>query len=196
METDAPTPSADPRDRELSPEEAEQLRSRDARLEVVVAAAAIVFGGLLLWWSRSIRPGSIPDPITSAGLPRLAGLLILALAGVTLLRMVRALIAGRTRVPSEGDDDEPGHPSTFVRPMVVAGSCLAWALLIRRIGFFLVTPLLILVVLRAMGVRSRVKLSVIPIAFTAIVWVLFYEVLGITFPHGFLDRPLRLIGFL
>lgn len=175
-----------------------QHRTRHLGAEIALSAFFVLLGLSLVILSGSIRAGSIPDPITSAGMARLAGVFLLVFGGIVLLRLIaRALRRpDALRIPSQGENDEPGHPSTFLRPFAVAVATLLWAWGVARIGYFLATPILLAVVLRIMDVRSTVKLAVVPVGFTVIVWVLFAEVLGIGFPLGFMDTPLRRIGFI
>lgn len=175
-----------------------QHRSRHLGIEIALSAFFVVVGIGLVVTARSIRAGSIPDPITSAGMPRLAGILLIAFGGVMLARFaVQALRQPKTyRVPSQGDNDESGHPSSFLRPVAIVVTALLWTWAVARIGYFLATPPLIAVVMRIMDVRTRGKLIAVPLGFTVVVWILFAEILGIGFPLGFMDTPLRRAGFI
>jgi len=175
-----------------------QNQTRHVGVETAIAGGFVGVGAALILLAGSIRPGSIPDPITSAGMPRLAGILLVAFGGVMFVRFLSHWLRhpDSPRVPSEGDNDEPGHPSSFLRPLSAAIAGVLWTWSVSRIGYFLATPLLILAVLRVMDVRSRGKLISVPIGFTAIIWILFAQVLGIGFPLGFMDTPLREIGFI
>jgi hypothetical protein len=171
-------------------------RTRHIGSEIALSAFFVTVGAGLMVAARSIRSGSIPDPITSAGMPRLTGILLIVFGGVMLARFVGRVLRDRAtyRVASQGDNDEPGHPSSFVRPLAVVVVSLVWTWAVARIGYFLATPLLIAAVLRIMDVRSRGKLIAVPLGFTVVVWILFAEVLGIGFPLGFMDTPLRRAG--
>lgn len=173
-------------------------RSRHIGIEIALSAFFVAIGIGLVVLAGSIRAGSIPDPITSAGMPRIAGALLTVFAGVMLARFVALALRNpqNYRIASQGDNDEVGHPSSFLRPVLVVVTALIWTWAIDRIGYFLATPLLILAVLWVMDVRSRSKLIAVPLGFTVIVWLLFAELLGIGFPLGFMDSPLRQVGFI
>lgn len=172
--------------------------TRHLGAEIVLSGLFALIGVGLVALSGSIRAGSIPDPITSAGMPRLTGYLLIFFSGVMLVRYAAASVRRpRTwRVPSQGDNDEPGHPSSLVRPLAVVVAGLAWTWAVDLVGYFLAMPLLVVAVLRIMDVRSRAKLVAVPIGFTVVIWLLFAEMLGIKFPLGFMDTPLREIGFI
>lgn len=174
-----------------------QHRSRHIGIEIALSAFFVALGVGLVVLAGSIRPGSIPDPVTSAGMPRIAGVLLVAFAGVMLARFVAQALRNpqNYRIASQGDNDEVEHPSSFLRPVLIVVTALIWTWAIDRIGYFLATPLLILAVLWVMDVRSKSKLIAVPLGFTVIVWVLFAEFLGIGFPLGFMDSPLRRVGF-
>ena len=48
----------------------------DKRLDLAVAVGVALLGMFILITSRDIRTGSLPDPVTSRGLPNIAGALL------------------------------------------------------------------------------------------------------------------------
>ena len=169
---------------EMAKEPPDGTGTRDIRSEIAVAAAAVLLGGALIWFAASIRAGSVPDPITSAGLPRIAGGVIVAFAGLVLVRTINRWRTDPSEllVPSEGEDDEPGHPSTFLRPVGFVAACFAWVWAMSTVGYFIATPLFMVGALWGMGVVGWKKMVFVPIGFTVLIWVLFYELLGIDLP--------------
>jgi putative tricarboxylic transport membrane protein len=172
------------------------VATRDLRKEVAVAAVVVVVGIAFIVLSAGIRQGSIPDPITSSGLPRIVGGMLMLFGGVLTGRYVLAWVRhpDQLRVPSAGGDDEVGFPASATRAFLFLAGCGVWAWTVPRIGYFIATPLALAAALAAMGIRSRVKLVAISLGFTIIAWLMFYELLGIQLPLGFLEAPARDLG--
>ena len=73
----------------------------------------VLLGVFMLIAARDIRAGSIPDPITSRGLPNIMGVFLI-IGGIILA--VRQLLNWSELpghlVPEEGQEDEKGYPAS------------------------------------------------------------------------------------
>ena len=186
-------------DREVGPQRGDDadVTTRTVGRELVLAVTVMIIGVGLIVYAGTIREGSIPDPITSQGLPRGTGvLLILFGALITARTLAYARRHPGRRIPSTGGDDEPGFPSSAARAFAfLAGSAL-WAYLVDRLGYFIVTPVILAAGLAAMGIRSWLKIVLISVGFTIVAWLMFYEILGIQLPLGLFESSARRIGII
>ena len=167
----------------------------DKRFDLMVAVGIVLVGAFILVEARDIRAGSIPDPITSRGLPNITGILLIVFGIIlTVLRLRSWSELPGHFVPEEGQTDEEGHPASALRYFGIALASLLWVLLIRPLGFLFVTPLVLWVVIMLMNVRSRIKLIAFPILFTLLTWLMFSQVLSIIMPLGPLTPFARSLG--
>ena len=169
---------------------------RDVRLETAVASAGVVIGTAFIILGSQLRQGAIPDPVTTGGMPVGTGIFIIVLSAIVGLRAVKAWRRGARVVPSEGSNDEPGFPASWTRVVVFAVGAMLWTYLLPRVGYILSTPVFLAAALRLFGVRSWMKLTLVPIIFTAVCWYLFGQVLTIRLPWGFLEPWARQAGLI
>jgi len=169
----------------------------DKRGDLAVALGTAIFGAFILIISLGIDKGSIPDPITSRGLPMISGTFLL-IAGIVLA--VRQIIVWTALpgnlVPQEGQEDDQGYPASWVRASGIMLASVLSVLLLKSLGYLIVTPLFIFVASLFMGVRSWMKLIAFPILLSASNWVLFGPILGINVPLGILERVARSLGII
>lgn len=181
------SPGMSPEEPELPPTVEDPDPTVDRRIDMAVAAGGAAIGVLLIVSSRDIRQGSVSDPIGSDGLAIVLGAW-LVVGGLLLIG--RRLLAWRrsgNQVPSDGAGDEFGLPASPLRSFVMWAAGFGWVFLLPRVGFMVSSLLLSVFGLLAMGVRSWVKLGVVPVVFTIAVWVLFNRVFGVQYPAGPVD---------
>ncbi|TDC50915.1 tripartite tricarboxylate transporter TctB family protein [Jiangella ureilytica] len=177
----------EPPEPELPPTVEDPDPTVDRRIDMAVAAAGSAIGVLLIVSSRDIRQGSVSDPIGSDGLAIVLGAWLIV-GGLLLIG--RRLLAWRrsgNQVPSDGAGDEFGLPASPLRSFVMWAAGFGWVFLLPRVGFMVSSLLLSVFGLVAMGVRSWVKLGVVPVVFTIVLWVLFNRVFGVQYPAGPVD---------
>lgn len=159
----------------------------DRRTDMAVAAGGAALGIVLIVASLDIHQGSVDDPIGSGGLAVvLGGFLVfggLLLIGQRLWTWKRS----GHQVPAEGAGDEFGQPASTVRPFVMWLAGLGWVFLLPRVGFIVSAYVLAVFGLFAMGVRTKIKLAVVPVVFAIVLWVLFNRVFGVQYPAGPVD---------
>jgi hypothetical protein len=97
---------------------------------------------------------------------------------------------------TEGHEDEPGHPASAVRAFTIFGLCVLWAVLLKPVGFLLVTPPVLAAILWMMDVREPKKLAAFSLLFTLGLWLVFSEILGLVFPYGPLTALARSWGLI
>ena len=158
----------------------------DKRLDLAVTCGVVSIGVFLVWGSFQFRQGLVQQEVISAtGLPRFLGIFLIVAGGLLLLRRIRDWNHSARLVPSEGGDaDEPGYPSTFVRPFLFIVVGVLWIFTLEFLGYVIATPLAGLALLLLAEVREWAKLIGIPLGFVVVTWLLFDRLIGITLPPG------------
>jgi putative tricarboxylic transport membrane protein len=169
----------------------------DKRIELLVSLAFAATGVVIIYLASGFRVGSFPDPVTARGLPYFTGtyLLIACLYLAVRRVMTWSLIPGNYTV-SEGHEDEPDHPSSAIRAFTMMGLAVLWGALLTPVGFLIVTPPIIAVMLWLMDIRTASKLLGFSLIFTLVIWLAFSEVLGVVLPYGVLTTLARSWGLI
>ena len=97
-------------------------------------------------------------------------------------------------VPSEGYEDEEGHPTSAARAFGIILATFIWVWLLKILGYLILTPFFLAFVIYLLGVRDRLKLIGFPLIFTAAAWTLFSQILKIMLPLGPLGPFFSSIG--
>jgi putative tricarboxylic transport membrane protein len=147
--------------------------------DTVVGAGFAVAGALVIVATLSYPPGEVGQP-GPALFPRIVGGLMAALGLLLGLGGIRAGVAGE-RVAWR---DLLGRPG-FVNALFVIGAVVAYIALADRLGFIVVTVLLLIALMWRLGVRP-VQAVLVAVAFVIVVYVLFYKVLRVPLPAGLL----------
>lgn len=158
----------------------------DKRLDLAVSFGVVGIGLFLLIGSLQIRTGLVTaEVVGAAGLPRLLGGFMVVAGGILIARRLKTWKQAPHLVPSEGGDaDEPGYPTTFVRPLLYLLAGFLWTVLMPTLGYLLATPLAGVVLLLLAKVREWPKLVFVPLGFVIVTWLLFDRLIGIPLPPG------------
>ena len=159
----------------------------DKRKDLAVAAAIAVLGLVIAILGTQVSLGRVRDPVGSRALPIAVGLLIFA-GGVFLAgrRLVRWR-SDETILPAEGSQDEPGVPASTLRAISVWALCFAYTILLARVGFLILTPILLAVLLWIMGIRKPLRLGLVTVIAVAVIFSVFDLVFGVRLPMGPLE---------
>jgi hypothetical protein len=178
--------------------EAEPIRiEMDKRVDLIVSLVVIAVGILIVYMASGFRVGSFPDPVTSRGLPYFTGTYLIIAGLILAARRVYTWqqIPGNYTM-TEGHEDEPNHPASTVRAFTIMGLATLWAVLLKPVGFLIVTPFVLAAILWLMDVRSIRKLAAFSLGFTFFLWLAFTQVLGIVLPYGPLTALARSWGLI
>jgi putative tricarboxylic transport membrane protein len=164
----------------------------DKRIELAVSVVIILLGVFIVTQARGFRTGLVQDPISPRGLPMMLGaFLILGGSIVGAVRLATWSALPGHFVPAEGRQDEEGHPASGVRALSIAAAGMIWLWLLDPLGYLIITPLYLVLILLFLKVRSWKMLIGFSVIYTVASWVIFGPVLGIRFPLGPLE-PLAL----
>lgn len=166
----------------------------DRRVDAALAVLVVALGVFLVVASFGIRPGSVPDPFGSGGLPRVAGVMFIVGGAVLAGRRAVELARGHGRLaPSEGKDDEPGFPASGWRAIHIWLALVAAGIVLLPLGYILTVLGVTFWTLRIMrfgSIRSALLLASI---FSISSWALFELALGVRLPRGVLAPLIDLI---
>ncbi len=73
------------------------------------------------------------------------------------------------------------------RMLIIVGLVLCYYLLLEIIGYLILSPILLFVSMLVMGYRKYRNMIIISLSVTALVFLLFWQMLTIDLPNGFLD---------
>ena len=158
----------------------------DRRVDLVLAGCTMALGAIIFGLTRRIGTALIIDPIGPRGFGYvIAGALIVGGLAVAISRVRRWDEAGgRNEVPTDGAADEADSEVSTNRPALVVLAAACYIALLQPLGFLIVTPFflgVLLYMMRTRNVRGRI---VIPIAFTIVVFLVFSLGLDVNLPVG------------
>ena len=190
--TESPTASAIAEGRGL--EETDDVALVDWRADLAVALAVVGLGVFLMVASMGVGDARTPypDAIGPGAFAAILGSFITAAGIVLVVRRIRASRKGDDRLvyADGGQADEPGHPTSAVRPLVIFVLSLVWTQLLPVMGFIVPTALLTAVIMYVMRMPSWGKIVLVSVFFSLLRWVLFTRLAGLTFPPGLVDDAL------
>ena len=73
------------------------------------------------------------------------------------------------------------------RMLIIVGLVIAYYLLLEIVGYLILSPILLFVSMLVMGYRKYRNMIIVSISVTAVVFLLFWQMLTIDLPNGFLD---------
>lgn len=148
----------------------------DAAVAAVILAASVAYFVIA---GAQAAGATQRDLIGQAGFPR--GLAILAMLGSTYI-LVRALLRWRVAAPAAGVPEEREQFSW--RPIMLWLAFVFYIVTLDVAGFWVGTPVLIVLGMYVVGYRRPVIGVVIAIVATAVFYALFDGVLNVNLPNG------------
>lgn len=139
----------------------------------IIAAIVIVLGAVILFLAFGFpAPGQPEDPGTAA-LPRLIGGALVILGIMLLFNSEKNIF-----LPEPGTRTRTGL-------IIVAG--IAYAFALTPLGFMLSSLIFMVLALLIMGIRSILRLVLVPIIVSVAVYYLFTDALGVYLPSGIIE---------
>jgi putative tricarboxylic transport membrane protein len=156
------------------------MKVRTAFVDIVVGFAAIaLLVGVVVLSERFPQPHRFQ--LGAAVFPRtVAALLALVGGSIALTRIVAALRRASAANTDLVEIESPRQVFTALAALILFG------MLLRPLGFLIVTPLFLLFMMRLLGVRSWVAVVLTAALSTAGIWIVFDRLLGVPLPNGLL----------
>ena len=150
--------------------------------DAIFGAVLLALGLALLWHVQSFPkiPGQNVGPALFPG----------SVAAALVVCAVLLIVSGlRARAQGAWFEGLPWmrsgrHARAFV---ALIGATVAYILLADRVGFLIVSPLALFVMLVAFGVRRR-SAAIVGVVGTLVIWYAFYKLLRVPLPWGVLER--------
>ncbi len=126
------------------------------------------------------------DPAGPGGIPK-----ILA-AGIAIIGVL--LIVGSFLLKKEGKGKPFFTRSELLVTVALTAISVAYILLLPVLGYLIVTPLLIASILVTLGRRKPLPIVLISVIGTLVLFLLFYSLLRVNLPLGFMRTTIDSLG--
>jgi putative tricarboxylic transport membrane protein len=157
------------------------------RSELGVALLLLAMGCLVLIDASRIRTTAAQiGPVGPKAAPIVVGLLLV----LTSVMLAVDVLRGGHGAAEGGEDVDLSHPSDWRTVTMLAGSFLANAVLIERIGWPLSGALLFFGASYALGSRHYLRDALVSLGLGVLSYLMFARGLGVPLPAGFLDGVL------
>jgi len=167
----------------------------DKRIDLVIMGVIVLYGVFLIVESLKIPAGVAADRITAKGIPIIAGIFLIIVGMILgVMRLKTWSVFPGNLVPGQGYEDEEGHTSSAIPVFSIVVVTWLSVVLLKSLGYLIVTPLFMIVACWIMGARSLVKLIIFPVLYTVVTWYLFSQPLQFVLPLGFLTKFFRSLG--
>ncbi len=140
---------------------------------VIVAVLWLGFG----LESRQFVSSGFSDRLGPAYFPTL-----LAVAGFALSLLVILKAAHSSRLAGRQVEAAAERGPNYRRALAMLCVPFAWPLVVPYVGFLIATPILMVVLLVLLGIKSPRQLGTVAGVLTAILWVVFGVLFGVEFP--------------
>lgn len=165
------------------------------RTDLVGALLIAAVGVLVLVLAFTYpTPAVVFDAIGPMGFPKVIGSFLVIGGLVLAVNTARRIRQTGWWAAEEGTEDEPDHPSSGRRALVVMAGSFGYLALLPSVGFEILTPIGIALALWALDYRTWAWRAVVGTAFTVFAFVVFGIVLGVPLPHGPLEDLLLSLG--
>jgi putative tricarboxylic transport membrane protein len=169
----------------------------DRRIDIAISVVVVLFGIFVILEARTIRAPFFADPIGPRAFFYGCGAIFI-LGG--LANIAQRAYAWRLypthMIPSEGIDDEPGHPASFRRAALLTLISLVYVLTLRPVGYLIGTPLYIIAGLWVLEQRNWLLNVAVAVVFTITFYVIFARGLSVWLPVGPFTQLFRDLGWI
>ena len=169
----------------------------DRRIDIAISAVFIAFGIFVILEATTIKSGMFTDPIGPRAFFYGCGVIFIlgGLANIAQRVTTWQSFAGHT-IPSEGVEDEPGHPSSFGRAALIGLIGIVYVLTFRPLGYLLATPVYIFASLWVLQQRNWLFNVAVALTFTIVFYIIFAQGLGVWLPVGPFTEKFREWGWI
>jgi putative tricarboxylic transport membrane protein len=169
----------------------------DRRIDMAISAVFVALGVFVILEARTIKSGLFTDPIGPRAFFYFCAIVFI-IGG--LMNIAQRALAWNTfpghLIPAEGVEDEPGHPSSYKRAMLLALLSLAYILTFRPLGYLIATPLYVFAGLWLLDQRNWRLNVAVALVFTTTFYLIFARLLGVWLPVGPFTTLFRDLGWI
>lgn len=142
---------------------------------------SIGVGAVALWAVSDLDGIRTMDPAGPAAMPRIVAWIMI---GIGLMHIAGALLV--MRKPKEGAGEEKKKKKNNLPVVLICAAGLLYYLLLERVGYLLLTPLLILSIMMSVGEKNVKKMLLTAVSSAAVLFCVFHFGLGVHMPLGVL----------
>lgn len=144
--------------------------------------AAIVLGSLYLYFAFQQRVSALADTIGPAGMPKVLGILMIALGLVLCLQALYQTY----RLKVADSRQWQGQGRKLLRAAGLLCLAIAYLLVVSYLGYALSIAILLCIVALYLGAKPGWQLGLVALGGATMLWAIFVIVLGVQMPAGML----------
>lgn len=150
-----------------------------------------LIGAYCLYLSHMLSLKSSSDPAGAGAVPTILSVIFIV---VGVILTAGSVLGGKKDAVQRTQEEKAAEKSNLLTVAVLAGICLAYIILLPYVSYLIATPCLIAGILYVLGERRPKTVILLSVLVTLVLFVMFYYVLQVRLPLGFLREPLRGIG--
>ena len=147
------------------------------KAEIIVSMIFIIFSSVLLNLSRSF-PSPKGNDVGCSFFPRTLSIFLILLS---LLLLFNSIKKDKNHSTQDSND-----PYALIRVLIVIILTVAYRYVIDYIGFLILTPFYLIILMLLIKVENIKKSIVLSVSITMFIWLAFYYLLQMPLPNGIL----------
>jgi hypothetical protein len=145
---------------------------------------SLALGGAVLYFSQPLKEIVSMDSAGPAAMPTIIAWLMIAIGGVHVWGAWNAIKKNPSAAKTE-------KKSGMGRVVVICAACLIYYFFLDSVGYIVMTPLLMMVIMGSVGSRDVKKILGMSLGTTMVLFCIFYFFLKVNLPLGILQSFLN-----
>jgi hypothetical protein len=150
------------------------------RNDWIFGVISLALGGATLYFAREVASVQSLDPAGPAAMPSIIAWLIIAIGAVHIWGSWNVI----KKNPSAAKTEDSSGISRIV---IICAACLLYYFYLDEIGYIVMTPLLMIVIMLSVGSRDVKSILGMSLGTTAVLFCIFYLLLKVSLPLGILQ---------
>ena len=169
----------------------------DRRYDLAIAISIFILGLIVVAITGAMPPGIYRDTIGSRAFFFGIGFIFMAGGGLIAIHRLRSWKVQKGHmIPAEGETDEEGYPASFLMAGSIIGISILYAILLMPLGYLITTPLYLTAGMALLKERRWGRVILFAVGFTAVFYIAFGQVLGMSIPVGPFTNLFRDLGWI
>jgi hypothetical protein len=150
------------------------------RNDWIFGLISLALGGGTLYFARDVASVQSLDPAGPAAMPSIIAWLIIAIGAVHIWGSWNVI----RKNPADAKTEQNSGMSRIV---VICAASLVYYFLLDSVGYIVMTPLLMIVIMTSVGSRDVKSILGMSLGTTAVLFCIFYLLLKVSLPLGILQ---------